>query len=186
MSDESAARPAPVRVPRFGLSGKLLVLTILFVMIAEVLIYFPSIANFRIVWLRDHLKVGKTAAYVLEAAPNGMVPDVLAKKILDTIGARSVGLKMGTEHLLLQPSDVDLPPIADVYDLRGVNRFRAITSPPSIVDAFKTMLNTKDDVMRVVGDAPMGGDYIDLVMDEQPLRDAMWIYSTDILLISLL
>ncbi len=33
--------------PRFGLSGKLLVLTILFVMIAEVLIYVPSIANFR-------------------------------------------------------------------------------------------------------------------------------------------
>ena len=36
------------RAPRFGLSGKLLLLTILFVMIAEVLIYVPSIANFRL------------------------------------------------------------------------------------------------------------------------------------------
>ena len=39
MNVESAARPEPVRAPRFGLSGKLLLLTILFVMIAEVLIY---------------------------------------------------------------------------------------------------------------------------------------------------
>jgi hypothetical protein len=31
----------PVRVPRFGLSGKLLVLTILFIMIVQVLIYVP-------------------------------------------------------------------------------------------------------------------------------------------------
>ena len=38
------------RAPRFGLSGKLLLLTILFVMIAEVLIYVPSIANFRLNW----------------------------------------------------------------------------------------------------------------------------------------
>ena len=83
MSDDTAARPGSVRVPRFGLSGKLLVLTILFVMIAEVLIYVPSVANFRVTWLKDRLATGYTAALVLEAAPNGMVPDSLAKQILD-------------------------------------------------------------------------------------------------------
>jgi hypothetical protein len=48
MSDDQAARPQPVRASRFGLSGKLLVFTILFVMIAEVLIYVPSIALYRL------------------------------------------------------------------------------------------------------------------------------------------
>ena len=57
MSDASAARPEPLRAPRFGLSGKLLVFTILFVMIAEVLIYVPSIAIFRVSWLNDRLAV---------------------------------------------------------------------------------------------------------------------------------
>ena len=47
MNDDAVQRPEPVRVPRFGLSGKLLVFTILFVMIAEVLIYVPSIAIYR-------------------------------------------------------------------------------------------------------------------------------------------
>ena len=41
-SNAAAERP-PIR---FGLSAKLLVLTVLFVMLAEVCIYVPSIANF--------------------------------------------------------------------------------------------------------------------------------------------
>ena len=56
MNVESAARPEPVRASRFGLSGKLLLLTILFVMIAEVLIYVPLVANFRVNWLNDRLR----------------------------------------------------------------------------------------------------------------------------------
>ncbi|MGB6535841.1 MAG: HAMP domain-containing sensor histidine kinase [Xanthobacteraceae bacterium] len=180
MTDDTAARPEPVRALRFGLSGKLLGLTILFVMIAEVLIYVPLVANFRVNWLRDRLEVAKTAALVLEAAPHGMVPDPLAKRILNSIGARAVAMKIGATHYMLKPSDVTLPPISDVFDMRHVKTF------DSVVNAFRTMLNDKQEVMRVVGPAPMGGEYIDLVMDEQPLRAAMLRYSVDLLLISLL
>ena len=49
--------------PRFGLSAKLLLLTILFVMIAEVLIYVPSIANYRLTWLADRVAVARTVAH---------------------------------------------------------------------------------------------------------------------------
>ncbi len=181
MTDETAARPDSVRVPRFGLSGKLLVLTILFVMIAEVLIYVPSVANFRVTWLKDHLATAYTAALELDV-PQGTAPvsDALAKQILDSIGARAVAMKMGDSRHMLAVSDT-LPPIADDFDMRNIGNFTAI------VDAFKMMLDTKKtDVMRVVGPAPMGGEYIELVMDEQPLRKAMLRYSVDILLLSLL
>ena len=67
-----AAAPVPSR--GVGLSGKLLMLTILFILIAEVLIYVPAVANFRNSWLDDRLAAGRTAALVLEAAPSGMVP----------------------------------------------------------------------------------------------------------------
>jgi hypothetical protein len=178
MSGEIAPRPGSVRVPRFGLSGKLLVLTILFVMIAEVLIYVPSVANFRVTWLRDRLATGYTAALVLDAAPNGMVPDSLAKQILDSIGARAVAMKMGERRRMLAIDDMP-PAVADTFDMRHVSALDAI------VDAFRTMLNTRKDVMRVVGPAPMGGEYIELIMDEPPLRKAMLRYSVDILLLSL-
>src|SRR5215813_5957184 len=184
MSDESTARAEPVRAPRLrlsrlGLSGKLLVFTILFVMIAEVLIYVPSIALYRLMWLNDRLASAYTAALVLDAAPNGMVPDSLAKQILDSIGARAVAMKMGTQRRMLAVGDAP-PPIADDFDMRQVYAF------DSIVDAFKMMLNTKKGVMRVVGPAPMGGDYIEIILDEPPLRNAMLRYSVDLLLISLL
>ena len=118
---DTATRPESVRVPRFGLSGKLLVLTILFVMIAEVLIYVPSIANFRVVWLNDRLATGYTAALVLEAAPNGMVSDSLAKQILDSIGARAVAMKMGKRRRMLAIDD--MPPAID-DDFRHAQRHR--------------------------------------------------------------
>ncbi len=181
MSDVSVAGPQqPVVVPRFGLSAKLLVFTILFVMIAEVLIYVPSIANFRVAWLNDRLASAYTAALVLDAAPNGLVPDSLAKQILDSIGARAVAMKMGKRRRLLAVSEAPPPMVAHDFDMRRVATFDAV------VDAFTTMLDTKKDVMRVVGPAPMGGDYVEIVMDEPPLRQAMLRYSADILLISLL
>src|SRR6201987_2690497 len=178
MSEETAARPAPVRPPRFGLSGKLLVLTILFVMIAEVLIYVPSVANYRDMWLKDRLASGYTAALVLDAAPNGVVSDTLAKQLLDSIGARAVAMKMGSRHRMIAVDDMP-PAVVATYDMRNVYAFDAV------VDAFGTMLNNKKDVVRVMGPA-QGGEYIELVMDEQPLRRAMLRYSADILLLSLL
>jgi hypothetical protein len=92
-ADEPKTGPQRLRL---GLSGKLLVLTILFVMISEALIYVPSIANFRLSWLNDRLAAAHTAALVLDAAPSGMVPDSLARQILGSVGARALAMKMGT------------------------------------------------------------------------------------------
>jgi hypothetical protein len=167
------------RWPHFGLSGKLLMLTVLFVMIAEVLIYVPSIANFRLNWLNDRLASAHTAALVLEAAPSGAVPDSLARQILDSIGAKTVAMKMGKQRLLLAASSSP-PAVDDDIDMRTVTWYRAI------VDAFRTLASRDDAVMRVVGPAPAGGEFIEIVLDERPLRLAMLRFSGNILLLSLL
>src|SRR5260370_15992236 len=89
------------RRPRFGLSGKPLVLTLLFVMIAEVLIYVPSIANFRLNWLQDGLSAAYTAALVFGTAPSGEVPEPVARQILESVRAHAVALKLGQQRRLL-------------------------------------------------------------------------------------
>src|SRR5882724_12932734 len=144
------SKPGQERVGlRLGLSGKLLVLTILFVMISEALIYVPSIANFRLSWLNDRLAAAHTAALVLDAAPSGMVPESLARQILSSVGARAVAMKMGTKRRLLAVSDMP-PEVHHEIDMRDVPWHRAI------VEAFETLLCREDDAMRVVGPAPMG------------------------------
>jgi signal transduction histidine kinase len=162
-----------------GLSGKLLLLTVLFVMIAEVLIYVPSIANFRINWLRDRLSAAYTAALVLDAAPSGMVPDALTRQILDSIGARAVAMKIGHQRRLLAVSNI--PPTVD-QDID----VRSVSWSDSIVDAFQTLFSHGNEVIRAVGPAPMGGEFVEIVMDEAPLRKAMVNYSITILMLSLL
>src|SRR5678815_2601669 len=102
MNEGPAAADKPSRTrPHLGLSGKLLVLTLLFVMIAEVLIYVPSIANYRLNWLHDRLSAAYTAALVFETAPSGMVPDAVTRQILESIGAHAVALKLGQQRRLL-------------------------------------------------------------------------------------
>jgi signal transduction histidine kinase len=173
------ATAGPAQPTRLGLSGKLLMLTILFVMLAQVLIYVPLISNFRLNWLNDRLAAAHTAALVLDAAPSGMVPDTLARQILNSVGARAVAMKMGTQRRLLAVSDMP-PEVHHEIDMRDVSRYRAI------VDAFRTLLCADNDAIRVVGPAPRGGDFVEIVLDEAPLRQAMLRFSTNILLISLL
>jgi signal transduction histidine kinase len=172
--------PCATHGPRVGLSGKLLFLTIVFVMVAEILIYVPSIANFRLNWLNDRLAAAHTAALVLEAAPSGMVPEALSKQILESIGARAVAIKMGNERRLLAASNVPSR-IAQDIDMRRVRWWHAI------MHAFDTLLFCMpDDVIRVVGPAPMAhGEFLEIVLDEAPLCKAMWAFSVNILLLSL-
>jgi signal transduction histidine kinase len=162
-----------------GLSGKLLVLTLLFVMIAEVLIYVPSVANFRLNWLNDRLSAAYTAALVFETAPSGEVPEAVARQILESIGARAVVLKMGQHRRLLAAANMP-PAVSHEIDMRDMSWHRAI------VDAFDTLVCTDADVMRVVGPAPMGGEFVEIVLDEAPLRKAMVNFSIRILILSLI
>jgi len=171
------ARPA--RTWRVGLSGKLLLLTILFVMVAEILIYVPSVANFRLNWLSDRLAAAHTAAFVLDATPSGMVPESLANQILKSIGARAVAMKMGNQRRLLAASNMPTGLTQDI-DMRQFSWWQ------SIFDAFETLLTCKPgDVIRVVGAAPMGGDFLEVILDESPLCKAMWTFSVNILMLSL-
>jgi signal transduction histidine kinase len=167
------------RATRFGLSGKLLVLTIVFVMLAEVLIFVPSIANFRLNWLHDRLAAAHTAALVLDAAPRGMVPESLARQILDSVGARTVAMKIGDQRRLLATAE---PPT----ELHQNVDVRTTTAYSAIVDAFETMFMCKDsDLMRVVGPGPMGADFVEITLGMGPLRQAMVRFSINILLLSL-
>jgi signal transduction histidine kinase len=181
VTEDQPAIGTPRRKPRrrrLGLSGKLLLLTIPLVMIAGMMIYVPAIANFRMNRLNDRLAAANTAALVLDAAPSGMVPESLARQILRSIGARAVAIKMGQQRRLL--ASADLPEAVD-HDVD----MRDMTAWSAIVESFQTMLESGNHTMRVVGPAPGGAQFIEVVIDEKPLRQAMYRFSRNLLLVSL-
>jgi signal transduction histidine kinase len=170
---------ARIRLPRFGLAGRVLVLIMAFVLLAEIAIYIPSIANFRNNWLQTRLSAAYTAALVLDASPEGMVPDSLKVAILDSVGARMIVLKRSDSRRMLAVSDMP-PEIDEMADLRDA-------SPWSSIDAaFRTLLARKGRVLDIRGAAPMGGEYVEVAMNEAPLKAAMWAYSLNIVVLSLI
>ena len=176
-----AAQPATTpqdRPVRFGLAARVLALIIVFVMLAEVAIYVPSIANFRNTWLRDRLAAARIAALVLEAAPKDMVPEALKQELLSSVGAKSIVLKMHDTRRLLAVSDMP-PQIDETYDLREPSAAAAISA------AFRALTAPPGRNLNVVGNAPMGADFVEITIDEAPLKAAMLRYSVNILGLSL-
>lgn len=175
--DDTKQEP-PGRTAASGLSARILLLTVAFVMIAEVAIYIPSIASFRNNWLRDRLSAAYTAALVLEAAPQDAIPDQLKADVLASVGAMSIALKTQDARTLLAVTD--MPPAAsERFDLRTA------TSWASIHGAFATLLAGQDSTRVAIGDAPRGAEFIEITFNDRPLRAAMWRYSFNILLLSL-
>ena len=168
----------PRRSAAMGLSARVLLLTITFVMIAEVAIYIPSIANFRNNWLRDRLSAAYTAALVLEAAPEEAIPEQLKSDLLASVGAKSIVLKTQVTRTLLAVSD--MPPAAsERFDLRTATPWQSVSG------AFLTLLANENRTLIAIGDAPRGAEFIEIALSDRPLREAMWRYSFNILLLSI-
>jgi signal transduction histidine kinase len=162
---------------RPGLSGKLLILTIAFVMLAEVLIFIPSVANFRRTWLMNRISAAATAALVFDAAPSGMVPPDLGKELLRQLGALTIWAKRADSRMLV--ASVENPPQVDVTtDMRETNPLS------QIAEALGTLAASPGRVLRVTA-LGMGVE-INMTMQEDFLRAAMWGFARNILLLSLL
>ena len=163
-----------------GLSGKLLLLTILFVMVAEVLVFVPSVSNFRRQWLMARLEDAQIAALAAEAAPGGQLPKTLRDELLQSVKVKAVAVKRTDSRRLIL--EEDMPAEIDAsYDLRDATWLTLIT------DALMVYAEPSDRVIRVVGKPGFAtGEFIEVVMEEAPLRAAMIRYGLDILGLSVL
>ncbi|MFQ5954569.1 MAG: sensor histidine kinase [Kiloniellales bacterium] len=163
-----------------SLSAGLLVLAVAFVMLAEVLIYTPSIARFRKVYLEEHLADGHLAILALQATPERMVSQSLADELLNHTEAHNIVLRdpaSGRKLMLMRAS----PPAPDAtFDLRR-GTFMSL-----IADALVALAQRENRVLRVIGPSPKNPQVeIELLLDETPLRQQMYGYSRRILGLSI-
>ncbi len=166
------------RTGLFGLSAKLLVLTIMFVMLAEILIFVPSIANFRRNWLNDRISAAQVAALVLEGSPREGLPEGIEQQLLDGVGAQVIAVRIARTRRILARDDMPAE-VSRTVDLRATSGWDAI------MQAFMVMLNPVKEPIRII-DAGMGrADFVEIIIDERPLRRAMLAFSRNILLLSL-
>jgi len=174
MADDRAALPPPLT----SLSARLLVLTILFVMLAEFLIWAPSVSRFRKSYLEEHLLRAHLATLALEALPDKMPDRHLEEVLLQQTGAYGIVLK-GPERRTLMLAN-DMPPEVDKMVHLNKGSFFGW-----IGEAFMTLSQDGNRVLRVIGMSPKRPDVtVELLMDETPMREAMYAFSTRILQLS--
>ena len=176
---------------RRSLSSKLLLFTLAFVMLVEVLVFVPSIAFFRLNWLIDRLNIAQVAVLVAEAAPDGTIPDMLRDELLQRANVRGITLRRANQRRLILRATLD-EPVATTFDLSGDSRTTSIRRSPGhlfelIRDALMVFVSSDRTFIRVIGEPAMGtGDQIEIVLPQQPLRRAMVEHARNVFVLSLL
>lgn len=157
----------------------LLVLTIFFVMLAEVLIFGPSVARYRVFWLDEKLGAAHLAVLLLDATSDGMVREILRNQLLSYVDAAAISLRRGAARLVLSS---DMPPsVAETVNLIEVGWSTLLTDP------FSNLLRTEDLVLRVIGRSPKHPEVIvEIVLHENALHDSLVDFAWRIFLLPLL
>jgi signal transduction histidine kinase len=161
-----------------SLSGRFLILTVLFVMLAEVLIFLPSIARFRADYLADRMERAQIAALALLNA-QGMIDAEVEAELLDNAGVLNVVLRRDALRQLVLSSP--LPgPVARTVDLRDP------AAATLVADALRRFFDPEPEIVRVIGEPARGGGLqIEVAVDTRGLRGAMLDYGANILVLSL-
>ncbi|MGV8989119.1 MAG: sensor histidine kinase [Cypionkella sp.] len=148
-------------------------------MLAEVMIFVPSMARYRADFLLMRLKEAQIASLAQLAAPD-MVSPALEAELLKNAGVYNVVLRRDQVRQLVLSSPIPTP-IAATYDLREAGPWELIR------DATTALFEDDADVIRVIGyPVQDGGILIEITLQSGPLRTAMLDYGYRILAISAL
>ena len=171
---------SPMLAPWFrSLSARLLLLTIFFVMLGEVLIFVPSVARFRLNFLENKIAAAHLAGLALEATPDKAVTQDLANELLLHVGADGIVLHKPNHSTLM--IDSDMPPTVNfTYDLRDGSILSLIS------DAMVCLGRSGHQVLRVLGVSPKDPNIlVEVLLDEQPMRREMWDFGSRIFALSI-
>lgn len=163
-----------------SLSGRLLLFTTIFVMTAEIVIYFPSAARYYHDLLSGRLASAQIAVLVLDEVRDTDLSPTLKKELLANAGVRLVALKRNNTRSLYLAEDT--PPSVDVE----VN-LQTASWPALVLTSLECIFFGDNRVLRVRGTPRLGGgDFIEALVDEAPIRADLISYSIRILSLSIL
>lgn len=182
-TDNKAEHGAPParKVPLArGLSTKLLLLTIAFVLMVEVLFFLPAIGTFRLNWLKERLSTAAAVSIVLVQGDPGSLSRAAQDNVLMAIGAKAIAVRDGGISRLLAVAA--MPPKVDEHiDIANTGRLAQMEG------ALDTLFFGGQRMLRVYGPVGDSGDKeFELVMPDYHLRSAMLAYSRNIAVVSLL
>lgn len=179
-AETATFRPREGRPSIFtGLSARLVVLTVVFVMLAEFLIWAPSVSRFRKSYMEESIAKAHLAMIAVGSLKSDMVSRDLEQELLFYTDTYGIVLNL-TDQRMLMVGDT-MPPKVDLdVDLSDDSFFGWVDG------AFSTLSRTDNRVLRIMGPSPKNPEIgVEIIMDEAPMRMAMIDFSWRILGLSI-
>ena len=163
------------------LSSKLLLLTIGFVMLAEMVLFVPSAAFKRQDWLSERTQQAGLLAQALTGVPDYEASEVLTQQFMtDTDVMLMAAKRDGMTELMLGNPPNEAGNIIEV-DMRVPQRF------PSLIAPFQDIFSNGEGTLAVKAMSPVPGqDALELLIPREKLRTALVDYLKQIFLLSLI
>jgi signal transduction histidine kinase len=193
-SQENAPQ-GEVKTAKSSLSARLLYLTIGFVMLAQVLIFVPSVSKYRQVWLEERLAAAHIASLAAQVSPEKKLGVVLTNELLKTaeiVAVRHVTDQKNSDSSKTHSPSEKINPILGMIpesEIRGFYDLRDPSFWQLLKDAFRTLAHTHphNKMVSVIGTEAVGDDQnLQIVFNEETLCHDMWVYSWNTFLLSLL
>lgn len=176
-----AARAAAAwQLVAHSLSGRLLLLTILYVLLTEVLILLPTLGRYHRSLLESHIASAEIAILPFTEAGGEQLSDGLRRQLLARAGAAAVMLTRPDQRELFlahdEPSHFDR-----TIDLRGQNLFA------QIAEALDCLFAGGHRILHIVAATQIvHAQTVEVITDEQPIRADMVSYAGRLVLVALL
>jgi signal transduction histidine kinase len=161
-----------------SLSGRLLLLTLLYVLVTEVLIMVPSLGGYYRSLLGARVESSEIAILPLTEVGENQLSGALQGQLLARAGAEAVVVKRHDVHTLFlnqMPSHLDL-----TVDLQKQNSFT------EMYDALECMAVGGNRTLRIVSPTLIAGaEGIEVVLNEATIRDPLLNYAGRLVLLAL-
>lgn len=147
-----------------GLSRKLMLMCLVFVLGVEFLILVPSLAALQERWLLDRVRQAEIASLALDAAPNSRVTGRLANQLLKGAGVQVVSIQVdGVRHLVLAaPRAIDTPDYVNLIDANPLERY---------VAPWVTLFAPEGRLIRAAAPPRVKVcDFVEIVVPSDPLK----------------
>ncbi len=169
-------------IAKRSLSTKLLLLTIVFVFVAELVVLVPSVAKQRLDWFNLRFEEAYLASLALEGPREIALDETLVRQLFSTANILGVTINSDDMRMLILAPEINphgAPNMLSV-DLIEENSLTLITN------AWGTMFSSGDHLIQATG-APkfVPGQTVDIIVSQKALRNDLPAYAANILKLSL-
>jgi signal transduction histidine kinase len=173
--------PAAAAAKR-SLSTKLLLLTVVFVFVAEFVVLVPSIANQRRDWFTLRFEQAYLASLALEGPREGVTDDALVRQLFSTANILGVTINSDDMRMLILAPEIDPHGAPNMLRVDLTEE----TWMMLIANGWATMFSRGERLIQATG-APQfaPGQTVDIIVSQRALRADLYAYARNILWLSL-